>query len=524
MAQFSANAVPQLVLLLVVSPWIGVTLLLARWRRRRETPLWRFALGNTLVTAFVGTGLLMIALSRSGHDSASSEPLASQAWTVLIRGAPAESPPQLPPWTLSLVLSVGWDELNAGPLLWIPWLFVAALLSIPKGANASSGVLIGLLAAEGCLLLQFAAQDAWTFWGAGEAALLVVWGLVGNWGDTHRRTAAQTLFTWQHTGHLLWMLGLMGLAIIGVWMQWEARGERALIRFSWEHLAPYLTELMTHDLHREAYWQQTAWMVMTALLAGTVLRAGLVPAHHAWTAPLEHAAPPLSALLLGTCGLIGGYGFLRFVAPLVEPDSAAAEGLMLFGGVSALLGGFLTCAAADLRRCAAAWWIAVSGSLWIGLGSGLPDRYESAWAALQAAVGTGVVQFFVLQAIERRSSSDPSSIIHGLQRRYPRLAVGSLAVTLISLCLLPLAWGADFTLGWIASAGWMLASWGLLWRLLSVLYGQALTFALLGAPQVIDVTQQSDHTDFSWSEGAAMVLVLGVAWVPCLLSFGENFQ
>lgn len=519
MVQLPANAVPQLVLLLVVSPWIGVALLLARWCRQREAPLRRFALGNTVVTAIVATGLMAVATSRAGDDSASLEPIARQAWMVLVRGGPVESGPQLPPWTMSLVLSVGWDEWNAGPLLWIPWLFCSVLLTMPRSAHVSSGVWIGLLAAEGCLLLQFAAQDAWTFCLAGEAVLWMWWAFLGSWGDTQRRRAAQTLFGWQYAGQLLWLFGLMGLAISGVWTQWETRGERALIRCSWDHLAPLLGDAMILNLSHGGSWQQAAGMVLTALLVGTILRAGLVPAHHAWTSAVEHAALPLCALLIGSCGIIGVYGYLRFVAPLVELGADVSRMLMWLGGGSALLGGCLTCAASNLRRCVAAWWVAVSGSLWIGLGSGMSDQYASVWNALQAAAGTGVVLLLVLHAIEQRSSSDQSIIALGLQHSFPRLTKCCLAITLVSLSLLPLSWGADFTPGWVASAGWFLASWGLIWQLLKVLYGRAIVLLPPGNAQVIDVTSPRDSVDLTGSEGLALILVLGVSWVPGLLGF-----
>ena len=112
--------------------------------------------------------------------------------------------------------------------------------------------------------------------------------------------------------------------------------------------------------------------VLALALLGAGSKAGLVPLH-VWL-PLAHPAAPshVSALMSGVMTKVAVYGFVRIVFDLMGPPAWWSGGVvLLFGGVSAVLGVLHALMEHDLKRLLAYHTVENIGIIFIGLGLGL---------------------------------------------------------------------------------------------------------------------------------------------------------
>ena len=136
---------------------------------------------------------------------------------------------------------------------------------------------------------------------------------------------------------------------------------------------------------------QVSALVLCLALLGAGSKAGLVP-FHVWL-PLAHPAAPshVSALMSGVMTKVAIYGFIRIVFDLLgPPDWWWAMILLVFGGISALLGILSALMQQDLKRLLAYSTIENIGIIFIGLGLalgfGANDMPAAAALALTAAL------------------------------------------------------------------------------------------------------------------------------------------
>ncbi|MDX1966289.1 MAG: proton-conducting transporter membrane subunit [Planctomycetaceae bacterium] len=469
---------PRLVMLLTVSPWIGVAAvgLLHRSGSASVLRSARFNAGVTAVFASVLGGYVI----GTGIEHASGGEGFQAIRAIWKSGQPGATGL---PWSIEFGFSVGVDSLNWPVLVWIPWLTAAVFLMLSERDAARPGFCAGLLAIEGALLCVFAAQDALTFCMASEGSLVLFWLMTGWYGGADRRLAAGRYFRWQYTANLLWTLGIFALGLAALWVQQEVRRDARVVRFGWGDLAETLQRFTDRYIGSIEYWNGAA-LLLVVLIGATVVRAGLVPGHHWLTALLQEAPAAVAVLHLGAAGLIGGYAYLRCLAPLTASDQWGAGWLSCLGAISALAGGLLSLAQTDLRKFAACWWLSLQGCVWVGMGTSVPIAQTSGWWALQSAVASAAGLMFIVQALEQRFDVRGLDAIGGLAQKHPRLAICGCLVLLPPLGSPSVArgvvdqWGQLTTLSaapglwWLALAGWLCTSWATIWLLERLFIGR----------------------------------------------------
>ncbi len=510
-------------MLLTVSPWIGVATV-CLMRRAGAAAVLKPARFNAGMTALFATALGGYVVGSGGENASSGEGFRAirAMWTSAGHGTSAL------PWSVEFGFSIGVDGLNWPVLLWVPWLTLAALLMVTERDAVRPGYCAGLLALEGALLCVFAAQDALTFCLASEGSLVLLWLLTGWYGSAERRVAAEKFFCWQHTAQLLWTLGVLALAVAAVWVQQEIRKDANVVRFGWADLAETLQRFTSRYIGSIEYWN-AASLLLIVLVAATVVRTGLVPGHHWLPVVLQEAPAAVAVMQLGAAGLIGGYGYLRCLAPLMTSDLWGAGWLSLLGAISALAGGLLSLAQTDLRKFVAYWWISLQGCLWVGLGTSVPVAQASGWWALQSAAAGAAGMLLIVQALEQRYDTRELDAYGGLAQKFPRLAICGCLVMLLPLGLpapargLVESWGQLTILSttpglwWLALAGWLCTSWATIWLV------QRLFFGRLREP-LHDPRFFADNAATSpWSEApqwhapqTPQILVQDLSWRECL--------
>ncbi|MHB8901154.1 MAG: complex I subunit 4 family protein, partial [Thermoguttaceae bacterium] len=153
----------------------------------------------------------------------------------------------------------------------------------------------------------FCARDILLFYVFFEATLIPLYFLIGIWGSSERRYAANKFFLFTFTGSVLTFLGLLGV----VWWHQEQ-----------SHLMTFSIPQLTVGLVKHPMPVPLQLLVFAGLFAGLAIKVPLFPLH-TWL-PLAHVEAPAagSVLLAGVLLKIGVYGFVRLSIPLL-PDAAA---------------------------------------------------------------------------------------------------------------------------------------------------------------------------------------------------------
>jgi formate hydrogenlyase subunit 3/multisubunit Na+/H+ antiporter MnhD subunit len=136
-----------------------------------------------------------------------------------------------------------------------------------------------------------------------------------------------------------------------------------------------------------------AILALTLLGAGS--KAGLVPLH-IWL-PLAHPAAPshVSALMSGVMTKVAVYGFIRIVFDLMGPPAWWWGAIvLLFGGITAVLGVLHALMEHDLKRLLAYHTVENIGIIFIGLGLALAFRANAMSPAAALAVTAALFHVF----------------------------------------------------------------------------------------------------------------------------------
>ncbi|CAK0768900.1 hydrogenase-4 component B [Azospirillaceae bacterium] len=190
---------------------------------------------------------------------------------------------------------------------------------------------------------------------------------------------------------------------------------------------------------------EMARVLAALVVVGAGAKAGLVPLH-VWL-PLAHPAAPshVSALMSGVMTKVAVYALVRFLFDLLGPsDWTWGAGLMLLGGVTAVMGILYALTQSDLKRLLAYSSVENIGIIAIGLGLALAFRAaglsHGAALALTAALfhvfnhslyksllffGAGAV----LNATSERNIDRLGGLIHGMPITAFCFLVGAMAIS-----------------------------------------------------------------------------------------------
>ena len=251
---------------------------------------------------------------------------------------------------IDIRFAVGVDGISLWPIVLTSLLTVAAIVVATSGdhRHASSRYTL-LLIQQSVVVCLFAALDAVLFCVCLQLSLIPMFFLIGAWsgreGGYERRPLARWFLLVNLGGSLLVALGLMSVALLH------------------GNLAPPLTFTIPRFMYEFPIivgsvgardWSSVGPWILFALLAGFATRLPTLPCHTWFVSTSVQSSVPTRLLLAGLFPLIGLYGLMRFVAPLLQAsDGQLATSLQMAAIGGAIYFGLLAYAQQDLDRLAA---------------------------------------------------------------------------------------------------------------------------------------------------------------------------
>lgn len=268
----------------------------------------------------------------------------------------------------------------------------------------------------------FAARDVLLFYVFFEFTLLPLYFLIGIWGGSERRYAANKFFIYTFVGSVITFAGVMYLAVRGA----QIAGSD-VINFD-------LIRLSTLALHELAPTEQK--LLFFALFCGFAIKVPLFPLH-TWL-PLAHTEAPTagSVLLAGILLKLGTYGFLRLALPTVPYGAMEWATTMAALSVVGIIYGALCCwVQTDIKKLVAYSSVSHLGFCMLGMFSLVPIGLSgSVLYMVNHGISTGALFLIVGMMYERYHTRDLAQV-GGLARQMPVLAFFLVFFTLSSIGL-----------------------------------------------------------------------------------------
>ncbi len=335
-----------------------------------------------------------------------------------------------------------------------------------------------LLALTGGMFGVFAARDVLLFYVFFEFTLVPLYFLIGIWGGSERRWAANKFFLYTFVGSVVTFAGILYLAVRGA----ELSGT-GVIDFDLKHLS---------SLPLSSTEQ---WWLFLALFCGFAIKVPFFPLH-TWL-PLAHTEAPTagSVLLAGILLKLGTYGFLRFSLPMVPEGALAWAQMMGALAVAGIIYGALcSWVQRDIKKLVAYSSVSHLGFCMLGMFSFLPSGLSgSVLYMINHGLSTGALFLLVGMIYERYHTRDITAI-GGLAARMPVLAFFLILFTLSSIGLPGLnGFVSEFTTLFAAfqspHLGWGFAALGATGILLGAIYMLYMAGRVLFGP-----LKEPDHT------------------------------
>ena len=412
--------------LLIFLPLIAAAVIWV-WPRRHESIVPQVTLGIGLATLLISLGLWLCVTPATGPDSLVGDCnvswIAAGDWVRVY----ADEGDQIDLENgLRIAYHVGLDPISA-PLvlltgLLVPLAIACSFTSIKRRVREYYAWLLALTAG---MMGVFAARDLLLFYIFFEFTLIPLYFLIGIWGGSERRYAANKFFLFTFVGSVITFAGILYLAVragnplTGV-IDFD------LLRLSGldpAHPGPALSTA------------EQCWLFI-AFFCGFAIKVPFFPLH-TWL-PLAHTEAPTagSVLLAGVLLKLGTYGFLRFSLPMV-PDGAVE--LAQFMGGLAIVGiiyGALCCwVQSDVKKLVAYSSVSHLGFCMLGMFSLLPIGLSgSVLYMINHGISTGAL-FLVVGMIYERYHTRDMNKIGGLATQMPIMAFFLILFTLSSIGL-----------------------------------------------------------------------------------------
>ena len=200
-----------------------------------------------------------------------------------------------------------------------------------------------LLILEGLMVGVFSALDALLFYVFFEGMLIPMFILIGVWGGPRRVYASVKFFLYTFLGSVFMLVGLIYLYLQGG---------------SWQ-LADMAAQPLT--------MVEQTWLFFAFLIAFAV-KVPMFPVH-TWLPDAHVEAPTAGSVILAAIMLkIGGYGFLRFVLPIVPDAGYAFSGLVIaLSLVAVVYVGMVALAQEDMKKLIAYSSVSHMGFVTLGI-------------------------------------------------------------------------------------------------------------------------------------------------------------
>lgn len=316
---------------LIWIPLLGGSLLLTLTKERYIPLVREVALGITIICLCLCVPLL------KGFDSHSFE----MQWTEQISWIPA----------VGIEYALGIDGFSL-PLILLNC-FMTIIVVIASWNSVHSRIakyLAAFLIMEGLINGALAALDAILFYVFWEGMLIPMFLIIGIWGSTNRMYATIKFFLFTFLGSVLLLISLLYLHI-------EALSLGIPIN---ETFSILIFQLMPIDIEVQK------WLFIAFFLAFAV-KIPMWPIH-TWLPDAHVEAPTGGSVILAAVLLkMGGYGFLRFLLPML-PDASRmfAEAVSILSLIAITYVGFVAIVQKDLKKLIAYSSIAHMGFVTLG--------------------------------------------------------------------------------------------------------------------------------------------------------------
>ncbi|MCK6456939.1 MAG: NADH-quinone oxidoreductase subunit M [Phycisphaerae bacterium] len=285
-----------------------------------------------------------------------------------------------------------------------------------------------LLLLHGAMLGVFCARDLLLFYVFFEFTLIPLYLIIGIWGGSQRRRAADMFFLYTLAGSVLTFAAVLYLG----WQAFAnvrdpADGARVLT-FELERL---------YQLAAEGHLTPSVQSILfLALFAGFAIKVPLFP-FHTWL-PLAHTEAPTagSAILAGVLLKLGTYGFLRLSLPMLPVASVTfAPWIAVLAIIGILYGALAAWVQTDIKKLVAYSSVSHLGFCLLGMFSlKMSGLTGSLLYMVNHGLSTGAL-FLLVGMIYDRYHTREMAELGGLARRMPVFAFFLIFFTLSSIGL-----------------------------------------------------------------------------------------
>lgn len=260
-----------------------------------------------------------------------------------------------------------------------------------------------MMALTAAMFGVFAARDVLLFYVFFEFTLIPLYFLIGIWGGSDRRHAANMFFLYTFLGSVVTFAGILYLAIRGADVN-----QTRMISFDLALLSRTSLTVV-----------EQSWLFL-AFFCGFAIKVPFFPLH-TWL-PLAHTEAPTagSVLLAGVLLKLGTYGFLRFTLPMT-PDGAmhwaTMMGWLAVAGV--IYGALCSWVQRDVKKLVAYSSVSHLGFCMLGMFSMLPVGLSgSVLYMINHGISTGAL-FLIVGMIYERYHTREMDKLGGLARQMP---------------------------------------------------------------------------------------------------------
>jgi NADH-quinone oxidoreductase subunit M len=320
---------------------------------------------------------------------------------------------------LDISYHVGLDAISGSLValtgLLVPLSVWCSFSSIRKREREYYAWMMGLTAA---MVGVFAARDLLLFYIFFEFTLVPLYFLIGIWGGSERRYAANKFFLYTFVGSVITFAGILYLVIR------TAGG--GTVTFDIATIVANVDVLTSGEQS----------LLFLALFCGFAIKVPFFPLH-TWL-PLAHTEAPTagSVLLAGVLLKLGTYGFLRFALPMAPEGAVAwAQVMGWLAIVGIIYGALCSWVQTDVKKLVAYSSVSHLGFCMLGMFSLLPMGLSgSVLYMINHGLSTGAL-FLVVGMIYERYHTRDMNKLGGLATQMPVMAFFLVLFTLSSVGL-----------------------------------------------------------------------------------------